>query len=366
MDITRATVMEINISNFKYNIEQIRNKVGRQKTLMPIIKANAYGTYINKRLDIINEFDIVGVAIVDEGIELRKLGYEKEIFVLNQPYEMEIDKIIENNLTIGVSSLSFINKMGEFKDEIKMHLEIGSGMGRTGIHPDHVEQYVLEIQKYPNIKIEGIYTHLSVADTDKEYTEKQLVSFDKAVEKLKLLIGDIKYIHASASNGLVNYNNEKYNLVRPGIIMYGYKAADDTLEKIDIKPIAKLKSKITYLKEVIKGTSISYGRTFVTERETKIATIPIGYADGLRRILSNNFEVYINGVKSPIIGKICMDGFMADVTNVPDVKLGDDVIIWDNENITLEEIAKKCDTINYEIISTISSRVPRKFIDIEE
>lgn len=148
--------------------------------------------------------------------------------------------------------------------------------------------------------------------------------------------------------------------------MYGYKAADDTLEKIDIKPIAKLKSKITYLKEVNKGTSISYGRTFVTERETKIATIPIGYADGLRRTLSNNFEVYINGVKAPIIGKICMDGFMADVSKVPEVKLGDDVIIWDNDNITLEEIAKKCDTINYEIISTISSRVPRKFIDLEE
>lgn len=363
MDITRATVMEINISNFKYNIEQIKNKLGKNINMMPIIKANAYGTYINTRLDLINEFDIVGVAIVDEGVELRKLGYEKEIFVLNQAYKPELEKIIKYNLTVGVSSLDFINAIGKLDEEVKIHIEIGSGMGRTGIHPDHVKQYVDEIRKCTNIKIDGIYTHLSVADTDEEYTKKQLASFDKAVEVLRNEIGYIKYIHASASNGIVNYSNDKYNLVRPGIIMYGYKSAGDTLSKIDLKPIAKLKSKITYLKDVEKGTSISYGRTFKTERKSKIATIPIGYADGLRRILSNNFYVYINGKKAPIVGKICMDGFMADVTDIPDVKLGDDVVIWDNENITLEEIAEKCDTINYEIISTISNRVPRMFIE---
>lgn len=363
MDITRATVMEINISNFKYNIEQIKNKLGKNINMMPIIKANAYGTYINTRLDVINEFDIVGVAIVDEGVELRKLGYEKEIFVLNQAYEPELEKIVKYNLTVGVSSLDFINAIGKFDEEVKIHIEIGSGMGRTGIHPDHVKQYVNVIRKYSNIKIEGIYTHLSVADTDEEYTGKQLSSFDKAVDVLKNEIGDIKYIHASASNGIVNYSNDKYNLVRPGIIMYGYKSAEDTLSKINLKPIAKLKSKITYLKDVQEGTSISYGRTFKTERKSKIATIPIGYADGLRRILSNNFYVYINGKKAPIVGKICMDGFMADVTDIPNVKLGDDVVIWDNENITLEEIAERCDTINYEIMSTISNRVPRMFIE---
>ena len=139
--------------------------------------------------------------------------------------------------------------------------------------------------------------------------------------------------------------------------MYGYPASETTLEKIDIKPIAKLKSKITFLKTVKEGTSIGYNRSYITDKETKVATVPIGYADGLRRTFSNGWQVLINGKKVPIIGKICMDGFMCDVTSIDDVKLGDEVIIWDNENIKLEELANKCDTINYEIISQISSRV---------
>lgn len=145
--------------------------------------------------------------------------------------------------------------------------------------------------------------------------------------------------------------------------MYGYESGEGISKKIDLKPVCKLKSKITLLKTVKSGTSIGYSRSYITDKETKVATIPIGYADGLRRDLSNNGEVYINGKKAPIIGKVCMDGFMADVTQIENVKIGDDVWIWDNENITLEEVAKKCDTINYEIMSCISDRVPRVFIE---
>ena len=148
--------------------------------------------------------------------------------------------------------------------------------------------------------------------------------------------------------------------------MYGYPSSDDTFDHIDLKPVAKLKSKITFLKAVKEGTSISYGRTYITTKETKVATIPIGYADGFRRELSNKGYVFINGYKANIIGRVCMDSFMADVSEIPDVKVGDEVIIWDNINITLEELAKECNTINYEILSTVSERVPRVFIDKEE
>ena len=144
--------------------------------------------------------------------------------------------------------------------------------------------------------------------------------------------------------------------------MYGYESGNGIKEKIDLKPVAKLKSKITYLKEVEMGTSISYGRRFITKRKSRIATVPIGYADGLKRILSNVGEVVINDKKAPIVGSICMDSFMVDVTDIEDVKYGDDVYIWDNKIITIEDIAKKCDTINYEILSTIGKRVPRIFI----
>lgn len=361
MDITRPTVMEIDLKAFKHNVNKIKEYVGNNVKIMPVIKANAYGTQINTNINLMKEFDIVAVAIVDEGVELRKLGYTGEIFVLNQPYEDEIEKIIENNISIGVSSNSFIEKLGGYKEKVAVHVEIGTGMGRTGIHPNRVNEYIQKIKQCSNIKIEGIYTHLSSADISIEYTKQQLNSLKKAVDKTKKLVPDLKYIHAGASNGILNFKESYYNLVRPGIILYGYKSEDDTYKKIDLNPVAKLKSKIILLKTVKENTSIGYARSFITKRETKVATIPIGYADGLPRSLSNKGYVIINGKKAPIIGNICMDSFMVDVTDIENVNVGNDVYIWDNEKITLEEVACVAGTINYEILSRISYRVPREF-----
>ena len=360
MEITRPTVMEVNIDNFLYNIERIKEKCPNSK-IMPVIKANAYGTYLNTRLDVLNRFDIVAVACVDEAVYIRELGYKKEIFVLNQPYESEIDKIIENNIVVGVSSYGFINKLALTNKEVHIHIEIGTGMGRTGVHPYRLEKFIESIQS--NIVVDGIYTHLSSADIDDGYTKNQIKSFNVAVDTAKKMLGELKYIHANASNGILNYPESNFNLVRPGIIMYGYKSSEDTFKKIDLKPVASLKSKITFLKEVEKGTSIGYSRSYITDRTSLIATVPIGYADGFRRTFSNGWKVMIDNKLVPIIGKVCMDSFMVDVTDIKGVKLGDDVVIWDNENITLDDLADKCDTINYEILCTIGSRVPRKFID---
>lgn len=361
MDITRPVYMEVNLGNFKYNVKQIQEYVGKNVELMPVIKANGYGTYVNKNLDILNMFNIVAVANVDEAVNIRNIGYEKEIFVLNQPFETEINKIIDYNIVVGISSYDFANKLAEANKKVKVHVEIGTGMGRTGVHPYKIETFLKSLA--PNIEVEGIYTHFSAADIDEEYSMHQLHSFNIAVEKAKEILGNIKYIHAAASNALLNFPEAHFNLVRPGIILYGYPGADDTFKKINLKPIAKLKATVTFLKTVEKGISIGYSRSYITTRETKVATIPIGYADGFRRDFSNGWKVLINNKKVPIIGKVCMDSFMADVTELDDVKIGDEVIIWDNENITLDELAEKCNTINYEIICTISDRVPRKFIN---
>lgn len=218
--------MEVNLENFKHNVKAIQSKLSNETRIMPVIKANAYGTYINTRLNILNEFDIVAVAVSDEGEELRKIGYEKEIFVLNQPDVDEIDKIISNNLTIGVCSTGFVKALGKQKENIKVHMEIGTGMGRTGIHPDRTEEFIDLVQKYKNIEIEGIYTHMSCADTDYEYTKKQINSFGKAVEVAKRKLPNLKYIHSAASNGLINFPEAHYNLVRPGIILYGYESGE--------------------------------------------------------------------------------------------------------------------------------------------
>ena len=360
MDHSDIRVLEINTNEFKNNFFKIQKYLENDVEIMPIIKANGYGTYIDKNLELIKEFKIVGVANVDEGENLRKIGYENEIFILNQPHESEIDKITKNNLTIGISSLEFVEKLNCCNQKIKVHLEIDTGMGRNGIYYEKLKDFIKALGD--NIKVEGIYTHFSSADSDFEYTQKQIDIFNKAIKESEKLLGKIKYKHAGASNGIINFKDSHFNMVRPGILIYGYKSFDDVYKKIDVKPIAKLKCRITYIKEVDEGSSISYGRTFITSRKTKVATIPIGYADGIRRQLSNNGYVVINSKKAKILGTVCMDSIMVDITNIEDAKVGDYAYIWDNEIITLEEVAKRCDTINYEILCNISDRVKRIFL----
>ena len=355
----RATIMEIDKKKFQKNMENIQNYVGA-KTLMPVIKANAYGTCINRSLNLINQYEIVAVAIVDEAIQLRQMGYAKEIFILNPPVSDEIKNIIDYNVTIGLSNIEFARRLIVSRNKIKVHLEIETGMNRTGIKLDELEKFIKEI-KDTNIEVEGIYTHLSSADFDDDYTRMQLSKFREAVDMIKSVFPEIKYIHSSASNGLLNYKDDVSNTVRPGIIMYGYESYEGVKEKINIEPIAKLKTKISHIKTVDENEAIGYSQKFIANKKMKIATIPIGYNDGLRRELSNKGKVIIKGKLVPIVGNICMDSCMIDVTDIDDVSIEDDVYIWDNEIQTVEDIANLCNTINYEILCTISARVPRIF-----
>lgn len=355
----RATVMEIDKKKFQKNMENIQNYVGA-KTLMPVIKANAYGTCINKSLNLINQYEIVAVAIIDEAIQLRQMGYAKEIFVLNPPTSDEIKNIIDYSVTIGLSNIEFARRLIVSRNKVKVHLEIETGMNRTGIKLEELEKFIKEI-KDTNIEVEGVYTHLSSADFDQDYTKMQLSKFKEAVEIVKNTFPEIKYIHSSASNGILNYPEDISNTVRPGIIMYGYESYEGVKNQIDIEPITKLKTKIVHIKDVLENEAIGYSQKFVAPHQMKIATIPIGYADGLRRELSNKGKVIVKGNLVPIVGNVCMDSCMIDITEIEDVNIEDDVYIWDNEIQTVEDIAKLCNTINYEIISTISARVPRIF-----
>ena len=187
MKITRPAYMEINISNLEYNISQIKNKIGKEVKIMPVIKASGYGTHINERLEILEKFDIVAVANVDEAVFIRKLGYSKEIFVLNQPYDDEIEKIVKYNIVVGISSYEFAEKLGTTKKNITVHVEIGTGMGRTGVHPYKIENFLQYLPK--NIIVEGIYTHFSSADFDDKYTKQQLKSFKNGQ---KSILGELR------------------------------------------------------------------------------------------------------------------------------------------------------------------------------
>ena len=287
--------------------------------------------------------------------------------MLNQPLVEDIDNILEHNITVGVCYSEFIKKLNEKAKlrgvKAKIHIEIESGMGRTGIQEKELDSFINKIKKMDNILVEGIYTHFAESDTNVKYTKKQIKIFNRAVEKIKENFENIKYVHCANSGAILNIEDYPGNMVRPGIMLYGYYPCLELKDKVKLKPICTLKTKISFIKEVEEGTSIGYGRTYITKRKAKIANVPIGYADGIRRALSNRGSVVINKQKVPIVGTICMDSFMIDATEVEDINIGDDVYIWDNEVITLDDLAKQCETINYEILSTISNRVIRKAIN---
>ena len=357
----RPTVMEVDVNAFKKNIEEIKKFVGN-KTIMPVVKANAYGTHLNYLIDLMNEFSIISVATCDEAVNIRKNGFNNEILVLNQPSISDIDSIIDYDISVGISDLSFINELVNVKNKVKVHLEVETGMNRTGIKLNDLDSTISLIKSNNFINVLGVYTHLSSADFDSDYTNRQLDIFKNGVSKILSSFDTVKYIHSSASNGLLNYDDGISNLVRPGMIMYGYESYPGVYKKINLTPVTKLKTEIVFLKNISSGEAVSYSQKYIAKSDRVIATIPIGYADGLRRELSNVGFVVINGKKAPIVGNICMDSCMIDVTDIEDVRVGSTVYIWDNEIQKLEDISNICNTINYEILCTISNRVIRKFI----
>lgn len=366
--------LEIDLDKLEYNLQQIKNCVGNNVELLPVIKANAYGLGAVALKDILerNGINYIAVAVLKEAKELRENNFNMNIILLNEILANEIPEIIKYRLTVGISSYEIAKKLNEESKNANIitnvHIKIDTGMGRVGFLAsdeksfDEICSEIQKIQKLENINVEGIYTHLASPDADKEYTTKQIEIFDALMKKLDDKNIKIKYKHVLASTGITDYTYASYNMVRPGIIIYGHTSRGKIQTKLDLKPCTKLLSKVAYLKTVPENTSISYGRTYTTKTETIVATVPIGYADGVRRELSNSGYVCINGIKAPIIGVVCMDNFMVDVSKVPNIKVGDDVAIWDNENITLEEVAGKCNTIVHDILCGISNRVERVYI----
>lgn len=364
----RQTKLLVSIDAMINNYKKIQ-ECQPDKKILPVLKAGGYGIGLEAIQALIHKLnlDVIGTAIVDEGIVLREeLGYKQEIVVLNQPAIEEAENIVKYDITTSCCYIEFLrqlDKTAQSSNKIaNVHIEIETGMGRTGVQPEKLPEFMAEAVKLKNIRLEGIFTHFAVSDTDLEYTAKQIKIFEGAVEYIKSKVATIKYVHCGNSAATMKIKNLPGNMIRPGIILYGYLPDESLKNEIGLQPSCVLKSRISFMKEVDENTSISYGRTFITKRKSKIANVPIGYADGIRRQLSNKGHVIIKGQKVPIVGRICMDSFMIDVTEVPEIEIGDEVYIWDNEKITLEDIAKQCDTINYEILSTISNRVVRELV----
>lgn len=368
----RPVWAEIDLDCIRDNMIEIRKQVG-DKTIIAIVKADAYG---HGAIDVSpvlleNGADKLGVAVITEALELRESGIDAPILILGYTPLDFAEDLIHQNIEQTVYSLEYAVGLSKIAlkegKEMSIHIAVDTGMGRLGfLLNEQGLKDIEQINKLKNINIKGIFTHFATADeNDKEYSMQQMNKFKDFNEKLEERGIDIKEKHLSNSAAILDIDEAYFDAVRPGIIMYGYYPSNEVnKEKINLKPALTLKSNIVHVKVLPKGEYISYGREFKTERESIIATLPIGYADGYTRALYKNGKVIINGKSAPIVGRICMDQCMIDVTDVDPVSVGDEVILIGQEKgvkFNADDIAKLINTINYEVLCVIGKRIPRVY-----
>jgi alanine racemase len=368
---------EVDYDAIAHNLDEVQKLIGKTK-IMGIVKANAYGhgdVACAKKMEAWG-VDFFGVSSIDEAIVLREGGITSDILILGYTPQEHFEKLLIYNLVQSLVSLDYAKKLDAFAKEkgarIRAHAKLDTGMNRTGVlyqddnkHFEELkEEYLLE-----NVRVEGIFSHFPVSDSlahaDKAFTTHQIELFNEAVARLKEEGIKPGLRHIQNSYGILNYFDLGYEYCRPGLLYMGV-TSDDQVEiasNPDFIPILSLKANISYVRTLPKGATISYGRTHTLEKSSKIATMSIGYADGLSRSLSNqNLEVIVRHQKAPIIGRICMDQCMIDVTDIEDVQEGDEVILIGRDHnleVTVDEISRKSGTINNETLCAIASRVPR-------
>lgn len=367
----RPVWAEINLDHYVHNIQEIKRRYPGVK-IMAVVKANAYGhgAVELSKAAIQAGADRLAIAVVDEGIELRKAGIDVPIHILGGAAEKQWVQVVDYDLIQTVFDLNTARNLSQIAQEkgkrVRIHLKVDTGMGRIGFQPEEAGEAAAAIFALPNIDLEGLMTHLATADeTDKSYTLQQMERYRRALHDIEARGIRISLRHVANSATIMDLPDFHFDMVRPGIMSYGLWPSDEVDHTFDIRPVLSWKTQVIYVKEVPAGTGISYGKTFVTERTTKVATLPLGYADGLSRHLSNKGQVLIHGHRVPMIGRVCMDQCMIDVTEIEKVAIGDEVVLIGSqgeEQITAEEMAAWIGTINYEVTCAISKRVPRYYV----
>ncbi len=361
--------VEIDLENLDNNIEEIEKILQPKTKIMAVVKANAYGhdiSIISKHLQDKGILDFA-VATVEEGIKLRKNGIKGNILILGYTDFKNLHYVIEYDLiqTIVDYNYSKIIENMTFNGKIKAHIKINTGMNRIGEKPENIDK-IIAIFENKNLDVIGVFGHLSACDSnsedDVEYTRKKIALFQNCVAVLKSKGYDFK-AHLQSSYGLLNYNELNLDYARIGIIMYGIDNSKDSYSKIklNLKPVLTLKARITSIREIAKNDSVGYGRVYIAKEKRIIASVSIGYADGLPRNLQGKGAfVKINDDYAPIIGRICMDQIMIDITDIKNVKVGDFVVlIGEEEKISAVAMAFKIDTITNELLSRLGDRLPR-------
>jgi alanine racemase len=366
----RPAWVEINLDHLAHNIGQVRQLIAPQTRIMAVVKADGYGhgAAIVGKTALASGAESLAVAFVEEGIYLRQAGIDAPVLLLGYTDPVQFATLISYNLTPTVFDLP---TAAEFSKHalaagvvLPLHLKLDTGMGRVGLLPAEAATVTEQIAALPALKIEGIFTHLASAeDEDQSHTEEQLHKFNQIIETLKARGISFPLVHAANSAAAINNPGARYNLIRLGLALYGHYPAA-TLSKcgITLKPALTFKSRVVLVKNLPSGSCISYGCTYRTANDELIATVPVGYADGYSRLLSGRGEVLIRGVRAPVVGRICMDHLMVNVSHIPGVHRGDEVVLYGRqgaEEITVEEVADKIGTVNYELLCAVDKRVSR-------
>jgi alanine racemase len=373
---SRPTFAEISLAALRQNFKTVRNSVSTKAGILAIVKADAYGhgfTDISRELEQCG-VDAFGVAFLAEAIQLRKSGIDKPILLLGGLYPGQERKCVGFNVSTAVFSIEQLKALdhvaGKLFRKAHVHLKVDTGMGRLGVRFDEASAFLKEIRKCKNIELEGIISHFASADELDEsgqyFTRLQAERFAWVVDEAKRLKLSPRYIHIANSAGALIRDYQFCNLVRPGIALYGALPSGDFQGKLALKPVMSLKSRIAMLKTVEAGTTISYARRFTTAKKSLIASVPVGYADGYPRALTNKGQALVRGERATVSGTVCMDWIMLDVSHIEGVEVGDEVVLMGEDKlgnvIHAEEIATWAGTIPYEIFCGISKRVPRVYI----
>ncbi len=367
---------EVDLGALEHNVKEICKISGPKSEVMAVVKANAYGHGAVRVAEKALACGATRLAVARsaEGVELREAGIKVPILILGYTPPEQIHEVIDYDMEQTVYGMEYalqINRKAvQLGARLPVHIKIDTGMGRIGVVADNetATREVKEIADQSNLEASGIFTHFAAADSaDKKYTLHQWNSFNMLLENLRREGLEFPLRHAANSAALIDFPESRLNLVRAGIILYGlYPSHEVNKQRILLRPVMSFKSKVAYVKKVEPGFSVSYGCTYKTNGPATIATIPVGYADGYSRLLSNRGEVLIKGCRAPVIGRVCMDQIMVDVSNVPDIKSGDEVVLFGSQGsecLSVEDLAGWIGTINYEVVCMVSARVPRIFID---
>jgi alanine racemase len=371
MPMPVSTWVEVDLDRFTANLAALRSLLGEGQGILLVVKADAYG---HGAIEIAEAAEregvaILGVATLHEGIQLRRAGCRLPIVALSPLLIAEVDEAVAHDLGPSVCDLEFAAALSDSAVRagraIRCHVEIDTGMGRTGVAEREAEEFLTRLVSYPGLRLASVYTHFPDADAeDLAFSEAQEGRFRALVDRLAARGVRVPRVHAANSAGTLNLPGARFDWVRPGLVAYGH-VPPHARTALPVKPVMSLKSRIVQLRDVPAGVPISYGRTFVTGRPSRIGVVAIGYGHGYSWLLSNRGHVLVGGARAPIVGRVTMDLTMVDVTDIPGVRVGDEVVLFGDQGesaLPLEEVARGCETLPYEVMCTIGKRVTRIFV----